>query len=306
MEKNIVRIAQKAGSWYEGNSVKLAEELREYLQKAKDSLTKKSLLNKNTLKAIIVPHAGYFYSGPTAAYSYINLISDQMSKINNIIVLGPSHHKYFKGCKISQCTQLETPFGNLDVNVELGKELLKYKGFSTLDKKDDEDEHSLEMQFPYLYLTVYEYKFKPKVLPIMVGEIDSDSAFAIGKTLSSLIEKDDTLFVISSDFCHWGNNFDYMPYSGNSEIYEYIERMDKEGINFIEKIDPQGFLNYLDLTNNTICGRNPIMIMLNTIQQSKLSSKMKVNLLSYAQSSQVKKKSQSSVSYAAILFSIPL
>lgn len=302
MEKGIVRIAKKSGTWYESSKEKLGEELREYLLKAKNSLGKKLETSKK-VKAIICPHAGYYYSGPTAAFSFINLISDQMSGIKNIIVLGPSHHKYFKGCKISQCSALETPFGNLDVNLDLAKELLNYKGFSTLDKSEDENEHSLEMQFPYIYLTVYEYNFKPKVLPIMVGEIDNESALTIGKTLSSLIERDDTIFVISSDFCHWGSNFEYQPFSGNGEIHEYISRLDKEGINFIEKVDYQGFSNYLELTSNTICGRNPILLMLNTIQQSKLSSKMKVELLSYAQSGQVKRKNQSSVSYASVLFS---
>lgn len=305
MEKDIIRVAKKSGSWYERNGVKLGEELREYLQKAKDSLTKNSILNKSPLKAIIVPHAGYTHSGPTAAYSYINLISDQMSKIKNIIVLGPSHHKYFKGCKITLCTQLETPFGNLNVNVDLGNELLKKKGFGTLDKDDDENEHSLEMQFPYLYLTLYENKFFPKILPIMVGDIDSDSVLEISKVLSVLLEQEDTIFVISSDFCHWGSNFGYIPNSDDTEIYEYIERMDKDGINLIEKVDSKQFLNYLQLTNNTICGRNPILLLLNSLQQSKLASKIKVNLLHYAQSSQVKKKSQSSVSYASILFSLP-
>jgi AmmeMemoRadiSam system protein B len=302
MEKSILRIAKKSGTWYESSKEKLGEELREYLLKAKNTLGKKLETSKK-VKAIICPHAGYYYSGPTAAYSFINLISDQMSEIKNIIVLGPSHHKYFKGCKISQCSALETPFGNLDVNLALAKELLNYKGFSTLDKSDDENEHSLEMQFPYIYLTLYEYNFKPKILPIMVGEIDSESALTIGKTLCSLLERDDTVFVISSDFCHWGSNFDYQPYSGTGEIHEYITRLDKEGINFIEKIDYQGFSNYLELTSNTICGRNPILLMLNTIQQSKFSSKMNVELLSYAQSGQVKRKNQSSVSYASVLFS---
>lgn len=303
MEKSI-RIASKAGSWYEASSKKLGDELREYLHNAKSNLNS-VLSKKKTIKGIIVPHAGYFYSGPTAAYSYINLISDQMSTIKNIIVLGPSHHKYFKGCKISQCSELETPFGNLEVNTELGNEMLKFKGFTKLDKSVDEQEHSLEMQFPYLYLTVYEYKLKPKVLPIMVGEIDKDATLSMGKVFSSLIEREDTIFVISSDFCHWGNNFGYSPFSGKGAIWEYIERMDKEGIQFIEKIDFQGFTNYLEMTENTICGRNPILLFLNSIQQSKYGDKMDVNLLYYAQSSKVVKSSQSSVSYASILFALP-
>ena len=71
----------------------------------------------------------------------------------------------------------------------------------------------------------------------MVGEIDPDSALSMGKVLSSLLERDDTIFVISSDFCHWGQNFDFMPYSGKGEIHQYIERLDKEGITHIKNKD---------------------------------------------------------------------
>lgn len=303
MESTIKRIATKAGSWYEANAKKLSEELKEYLLIAKEKL--EDTLGKKPIKALIVPHAGYFYSGPTAAYSYIHLISDQMAKINNIIVLGPSHKEGFKGCKVSQCNILETPLGDLEVNTELANELLQVKGFSTMSKSVDEDEHSLEMQFPYIYQTVYEYGFKPKILPIMVGQLDSKLSKQIGKILVALLEREDTIFIISSDFCHWGQNFDYRPFSGNGKIYEYIQKMDLEGVEFIEKKDLEGFVNYLDTTQNTICGRNPISLLLATIIQSKLKDKLDIKLTNYAQSNQVTKNSQSSVSYVSMSFYLP-
>lgn len=306
MEKSsIKRIAQKAGSWYESNGKKLENELLDYLQIAKEKISENVIKGNLKVKGMIVPHAGYFYSGQTAAFSYLNFISDNMVKnLKNVVVLGPSHHKYFKGCKVSICNEIETPFGNLNVNTEICNELLNQKGFSKLDKQDDENEHSLEMQYPYLYQTLYKYKCTPLIIPIMVGEVDLESCEYYGKILSVLLERDDTVFVISSDFCHWGNNFGYTPYTGDQEIHKYIERLDHEGIDHIKTIDPKGFNAYLSVTNNTICGRNPILLYLSTINQSKYFNKTNVELLYYAQSSQVKKKTQSSVSYSSILFHV--
>lgn len=306
MEKSsIVRIAQKAGSWYESNAKKLESELLDYLHIAKQKISENILKGNLNIKGMIVPHAGYYYSGQTAAYSYLNFISDTMVKnLKNVVVLGPSHHKYFKGCKVSVCNEIETPFGNLNVNTEICKQLLTQKGFSKLDKEDDENEHSLEMQYPYLFQTLYKFNCTPQIIPIMVGEIDMETSDYFGKILSILLERDDTVFVISSDFCHWGKNFGYSPYSGDQEIFKYIERLDHEGIDHIKKLDLKGFNAYLSITNNTICGRNPIMLFLSTISNSKFSQKTNVELLYYTQSSQVKKHSQSSVSYSSILFHI--
>ena len=120
-----------------------------------------------------------------------------------------------------------------------------------------------------------------------------------GKILADYIKEDENLFVISSDFCHWGVNFDYMPHDKkiSKDISEYIKHLDHQGIGHIENQDPDGFVGYLSDTENTIWGRHPITVFLEALKNSGLSTVTK--FVKYAQSSKVQHKYDSSVSYAA-------
>ena len=138
----VIRKASHAGSWYSENGAKLAKELSSYLAKAEKTLPAGSLL-----RAIIGPHAGYYYSGPTAAWAYINIDPDAYKRV---ILLGPAHHKYIDGCALSRCTEYETPLGNISIDRATTEALYAKGGFKYFSKGDDEDEHSLEMHLPYI------------------------------------------------------------------------------------------------------------------------------------------------------------
>ena len=131
--QSIIRIAKKAGSWYESNKSSLSEELTEYINNAAKFLKSNNYLTKN-IKAIICPHAGYTYSGPTAAFSFINLMTEDLKNIKNIFVLGPSHQIYFKGARVGQCDLIQTPFGNLESDRSIFTNLAKLTGFDVLNK----------------------------------------------------------------------------------------------------------------------------------------------------------------------------
>ena len=66
------------------------------------------------------------------------------------------------------------------------------------------------------------------------------------------------MFVVSSDFCHWGRRFNYMPFAGEGEIFKAIEALDRQGMGIVEAQDPAAFTRYLQQHSNTICGRHPI------------------------------------------------
>lgn len=104
MKANI-RVASHAGSWYENNSSKLNTELEKYLDKAEIALPEGA-----HLKAIIGPHAGYAYSGPTAAWAYKNI---DPSKYKRVFLLGPAHHTYTDGCALSKQEIFDTPLGSI-------------------------------------------------------------------------------------------------------------------------------------------------------------------------------------------------
>jgi len=124
-----------------------------------------------------------------------------------------------------------------------------------------------------------------------------------GKVLSKYLGDPSNLFIVSSDFCHWGQRFRYTHYERSyGEIYQSIQRLDQQGMAIIENIDAAGFTDYLKKFGNTICGRHPISVLLNMIDHFRTTSngvKMSLKFIDYAQSSQCRSFSDSSVSYAS-------
>jgi len=91
------------------------------------------------------------------------------------------------------------------------------------------------MHLPFIKLYELVSKVKIKLIPIMVGSTSSKTEELYGKLFAKYFDRDDTVFIISSDFCHWGRNFDYYPYDkSKGEVFQSIEAMDKEGIQLIE------------------------------------------------------------------------
>ncbi len=104
-----IRMASHSGSWYQSNPKLLSEEISLYLSKTEK--TTKS----GKLKSIIVPHAGYRFSGPTAAKSFINI---NPLDYDRVVILGPSHHEYFNGCGLTPFEIYSTPFGDVKVDTK--------------------------------------------------------------------------------------------------------------------------------------------------------------------------------------------
>lgn len=104
---------------------------------------------------------------------------------------------------------------------------------------------------PYIYKI---FGNQAKVIPIMVGVAKDKTLQECGKFLAPYFDSEDSVFIISSDFCHWGAHFDYQPMQKNVPIWQHIEKLDKTAMNLIEKNDIKGFGAYLQSTGNTICG----------------------------------------------------
>lgn len=162
---------------------------------------------------------------------------------------------------------------------------------------EEEDEHSLEMHLPYIKRMFGDHDFT--IVPIVVGSIKYKTEQRFGKLLAKYVKDDDNLFIISSDFCHWGASFQYMPYEKSSGLDQsgYIEQLDKQGMDLIETQNGKKFVEYLQETDNTICGRHPITVFLEALKESGLDTVTK--FVKYAQSSKIKHKYDTSVSYAA-------
>lgn len=137
-----------------------------------------------------------------------------------------------------------------------------------------------------------------KIVPIMVGTLDAKMAEEYGKLMVKYYEDPNTIFIVSTDFCHWGINYDYQPYDKQSglKIWEYIKRMDEEGMKLIEKNDINGFWKYIRETQNSVCGEMGIKIFMNALQNSK--QKYVTKFVQYDQSNNVENWDDFSVSYA--------
>ncbi|GEM12398.1 memo-related protein [Rhodotorula toruloides] len=281
-------------------------------------------------KAVIGPHAGYSYSGPAAAFAYSCI---DIESISRVFVLGPSHHVYLDGCALSQCQTYEAPVGQLPLDLDTINELKKTGKFELMDQDTDEAEHSIEMHLPYIR-KVFEGR-DIRIVPILVGSISTASEKTFGRLLAPYLADPSTLFVISSDFCHWGTRFRYTHFhppdtddvslgrslssstfssvidSSGAQVWQGIEKLDKlgmEAISFDGRQKKAGqahdeFAEYLRQTRNTICGRHPIGVLLAAVaaldEEDGEGPAWRCEWVRYEQSSRVKRLADSSVSYAS-------
>ena len=303
MDSGYIRRAKHAGSWYSSDRTELDGTLSSFLEEAASESSTEDL--DTPLRAVICPHAGYSYSGLTAAYSYHHLRSELQkvdSPIKRILLLHPSHHVYLNGCAVSGASRIETPLGNLQIDEELRDEILNLnpRGFSIMEKSVDELEHSGEMQYPYIAKACGKKNIK--VLPIMCGNISGRQEEDYGRLLAPIVGRQDVLCVVSTDFCHWGSRFQYQPTPNTTsiEIHEHIRQLDARGIRHICLQEPRAFAKYLTETRNTICGRHAISVWLNAVHCNKPEQEvLDIQFVKYAQSSHVRAMRESSVSYGS-------
>ncbi|GAA5938106.1 hypothetical protein JCM3775_005343 [Rhodotorula graminis] len=209
MPRPSTRHASHAGSWYTSDPRKLDDQLSTWLEATAHPAKGDPLTNAPVkgCKAIIAPHAGYSYSGPAAAFAYRCIDVDN---IKRVFVLGPSHHVYLDGCALSKCNEYETPIGNLPLDLDTIAELKATGKYDQMDLSTDEDEHSIEMHLPYVR-KIFEGR-DIHIVPILVGSISTASEKRFGALLAPYLADPATLFVVSSDFCHWGRRFRYTHY----------------------------------------------------------------------------------------------
>lgn len=182
-----IRKTVVSGSFYPDTK----EEIKRYIEHFNSNFTLENELEMD-IKALIVPHAGYIYSGFTANLAY-NIASRK--QFDNIIVIGPSHRHYLKGASIASYSEYETPLGNIDINTELVNKLRAEFDFLCFDE-DAHFEHSTETQAPF----IKNYFPKSKIIEIVYGELDFKE---LSLLIDELIKDKNNLIVISTDLSHF-------------------------------------------------------------------------------------------------------
>uniref|UniRef100_A0A8C5P5D3 Protein MEMO1 n=1 Tax=Jaculus jaculus TaxID=51337 RepID=A0A8C5P5D3_JACJA len=244
-------------------------------------------LNAQPSTAIITPHMGYTYCRSCAAHAYKQV---DTSIIRRIFILGPSHHVPLSECALSSVDIYRTPLYDLCIDQKIYGEIWKTGMFKRMSLQTDEDEHTKAME---------SHKDVFTIIPVLVGALRESKEQEFRKLFSKYLPDPSNLFVVSSDFCHWGQRFCYSYYDeSQGEIYRSIEHLHKMGMSIIEQLDPVSFSNYLKKYHNTICGRHPIGMLLNAITQlQKTGMKMSFSFLNYAQSNQFRSWQDSSGCY---------
>ena len=193
-----IRPATQANRFYTGDAKELSEEVDSFLAlHAKDR-------KYEQVAAVIVPHAGYYFSGNVAAAAYQSIADDVQYK--RIFLLGPSHHEWLDGASVNtEFDYYSTPLGNVKVDLETARLLTTTDDADSTDSiffyqpKAHNREHCLEVQLPFLQRRFGEV---PPIVPIIISTNDFRKLKRIAETLKPYMTEEN-LFVVSSDFSHY-------------------------------------------------------------------------------------------------------
>jgi MEMO1 family protein len=243
--------------------------------------------NKN-LKAVIVPHASFSFSGPCAAWGYKEIAESKFP--DTYIILSPNHTGTGKTSTTSH--DWETPFGIVKSNKELIKQIV-----SSTEIVDDINphlyDHATEVQLPFLQFVSKEHLQNLKIVPISIrNDINfKDLALNLKEVLMDYGKP--VTFIISSDLTHYGPAFHYLPFELNKK--ESLNELDNKIINLIKKGDPEKLYDFFEETGATVCGIFPLILILNLIKFSEGT------LLQYYTSGDLTNNYKNSVGYASLI-----
>ena len=265
--------------WYPEEPNELKDMVHSFLDKVNTTHNERPI-------ALIEPHAGLVWSGQTAAYGYKELL---LKEIKYVFILGPAHRFTTDRLIIPESDYFKTPLGKIEIDKKIKKELLKTKIFQATDEAFY-NENSIELQIPFLQTVLSDFK----IIPIVVGQLNIETIERAAEILKNYISGD-SIFIISSDFTHYGYRYGYVPFNDN--IKENILKLDYGAIKEIENLDYIGFLKYVQKTQATICGRIPIAILL-----SMLPKNTKTKVIRYDTLGEMTGDFSTSISYATIGF----
>lgn len=270
-----------AGSWFSGDAKELKVQADAWMKAAgrKDF--------KSPVIALVQPHAGYAYSGKVAAFGVAQIAGQDVSRV---VVMGPSHRVFMKDkvC-VPESSAMSTPLGETPIDTAFVERLRKLPFVKSSDQIHL-GEHSVQIQLPLLQCALKDFK----IVPIVVGQLDNAALKEFADALKDLLD-DGTVLIASSDFTHYGDSFGYTPF--RTDLKANIEKLDMGAYEAIRTLDASAFIDYVEKTQDTICGEYPIAVLLKTLPKDAEPS-----LLRYDTSGAQTGDFSHSVSYLSIAF----
>ncbi|HEB97200.1 MAG TPA: AmmeMemoRadiSam system protein B [Sedimenticola thiotaurini] len=245
-----VRPSALAGSWYPADAAVLQRLLDGWLEAAATT----DGPGQPPVRALVLPHAGYRYSGATAARG-VALVRGR--HFRRVVILAPSHRAGFDGLSIAGVDAYRTPLGEVPLDGEAVRRLRRDPLVGS-HAAAHRREHSIEIELPLL-----QRALAPgwRLLPLLVGRLQREDYPRLARLLRPLLD-DDTLLIVSSDFTHYGEAFGYQPFPLDERTPERIRALDEGAVAKILARDLDGFLDYRRRTGDTICGYRPIGLLL--------------------------------------------
>lgn len=234
-----------------------------------------------SILGMIVPHAGYIYSGPVAAHSYYRLGTAGL--VESVIILGPNHTGLGSGVSTVTEGEWSTPLGDVPIDSKLASEIVKESGIIDVEDEAHRNEHSIEVQLPFLQF-IYPRRFK--FVPICMMLQDLKTSIEIGRAVSEVASRHGATILASSDWTHY-------------ESQERAERKDKLAIQAALDMDEKKFQQVIEDNAVSACGYGPVTAMIHAV---KLLGAKKANLLAYKTSGDVTGDKSAVVGYAAAAF----
>ena len=230
-----------AGSFYPADPRELSAEINKFLEAASPGQF------DGTLLGLVVPHAGYQFSAPTAAFGYKLARNKQYDLI---VVIAPSHREAFTGATIYPGHFYETPLGKIAVDHDLAAQFAAFDSYIKLSEQGHHGEHAVEVQVPFIQTLFPD----TPILPMVVGAYDWKMCKQIGESLANVLKDKKALIIASSDLYH-----------GYS--YDDCNRSDKRTLDAVVDFKPERFCQGLLNEKYQACGGAPITIMQVAVSQ---------------------------------------
>ncbi len=270
MSAEKIRESVIAGTWYPADPALLKKEIVMYLDRARPPGLEGELIG------LVVPHAGYMYSGGVAASSYKLLLKNRFDRV---LILAPSHRVSFAGASIYNLGGYRTPLGIVSLDGELIDELYKHAALIRFNPQADSEEHSLEIQLPFLQVALETFR----LTPVIMGTQRYDFCLKLAEAIAEACKGKRVLIIASSDLSH------YYP-------YEKAALLDGVCLERLNAFDPEGLAEDVENQRTQACGAGPLITIM-LAAKSLGADRSKV--LNYANSGDVTGDRSGVVGYAA-------
>ena len=268
-----------SGQFYEHSAVSLRKEIENCFLKKGFGPEKLPRIEKGQRKIVglIVPHAGFIYSGPIAANSFFQLAADGEPK--DFVIIGPNHTGIGTAVSIMDEGIWKTPLGKAKIDSQLAGKIIEKSEIARKDMGAHLYEHSVEVQLSFLQFIYKDFNF----VPICMLDQSYDACLDLGNAIAKSVANENAVVIASSDFTHFETN-------------EFAHEQDGKALDAIKKMDAKKFIEVIEYENISACGYGPIAAML--VAAKKLKAKS-CEVLKYATSGDVSGDGSRVVGYAA-------